>query len=36
MSAMMRQIIALFDEYQSNENAKQILPAMRDNACQGY
>ncbi|SDR45455.1 Site-specific DNA recombinase [Rhizobiales bacterium GAS113] len=36
MSAMMRQIMALFDEYQSKENAKHTLRAMRENARQGY
>lgn len=33
---MMRQVIALFDEYQSRENAKHTLRAMRENARQGY
>ena len=33
---MMRQVIALFDEYQSKENAKHTLRAMRENARQGY
>jgi site-specific DNA recombinase len=36
MSAMMRQIMALFDEYQSKENAKHTLRAMRENARQGF
>jgi site-specific DNA recombinase len=36
MSAMMRQIMGLFDEYQSKENAKYTLRAMRENARQGY
>ena len=36
MSVMMRQIMALFDEYQSKENAKHTLRAMRENARQGY
>src|SRR5262249_44830106 len=31
---MMRQVIALFDEYQSRENAKHTLRAMRENAQQ--
>jgi len=35
MSVMMRQIMALFDEYQSKENAKHTLRAMRENARQG-
>ncbi len=33
---MMRQIIALFDEYQSRENAKHVLRAMKENARQGF
>jgi DNA invertase Pin-like site-specific DNA recombinase len=33
---MMRQVIALFDEYQSKENAKHVLRAMKENARQGY
>ena len=33
---MMRQIMALFDEYQSRENAKHTLRAMKENARQGY
>jgi site-specific DNA recombinase len=36
MSVMMRRIMALFDEYQSKENAKHTLRAMRENARQGY
>ena len=36
MSVMMRQIMALFDEYQSKENSKHTLRAMRENARQGY
>jgi DNA invertase Pin-like site-specific DNA recombinase len=32
---MMRQVIALFDEYQSKENAKHVLRSMK-NARQGY
>jgi len=36
MSVMMRKIMALFDEYQSKENAKHTLRAMRENARQGY
>jgi DNA invertase Pin-like site-specific DNA recombinase len=35
MSVMMRQILALFDEYQSKENAKHTLRAMRENAGRG-
>jgi DNA invertase Pin-like site-specific DNA recombinase len=33
---MLRRIISLFDEYQSKENAKHTLRAMRENARQGY
>ena len=33
---MMRQVIALFDEYQSRENAKHVLRAMKENAEQGF
>ncbi len=33
---MMRQVIALFDEYQSKENAKHVLRSMKENARQGY
>lgn len=36
MSVMMRQIMTLFDEYQSKENAKHTLRAMKENARQGY
>ena len=36
MSNMIRQIIALFDEYQSKENAKHTLRAMKENALQGF
>lgn len=32
---MMRQVIALFDEYQSRENGKHVLRAMKENARQG-
>jgi len=32
----MRQVIALFDEYQSKENAKHVLRAMKENAKQGF
>jgi len=34
--AMMRQVIALFDEYQSRENAKHVLRAMKENVRQGF
>jgi site-specific DNA recombinase len=33
---MMRQIMALFDEYQSKENAKYVLRAQKENARQGF
>ena len=33
---MMRKVIALFDEYQSKENAKHVLRAMKENARQGF
>ena len=33
---MMRKVIALFDEYQSLENAKHVLRAMKENARQGF
>ena len=33
---MMRQMIALFDEYQSKENAKHVLRSMKENARQGF
>lgn len=33
---MMRQVIALFDEYQSRENGKHVLRAMKENARQGF
>ena len=36
MHQMMRQIMALFDEYQSKENAKHVLRAMNENARQGF
>jgi DNA invertase Pin-like site-specific DNA recombinase len=36
MGIMMRQIMALFDEYQSRENAKHTLRAMKENARQGF
>ncbi|WP_199170588.1 recombinase family protein [Caulobacter sp. FWC2] len=36
MSLMMRQIMNLFDEYQSRENAKHTLRAMKENARQGF
>jgi DNA invertase Pin-like site-specific DNA recombinase len=34
MHIMMRQIMSLFDEYQSKENAKHVLRAMKENARQ--
>jgi DNA invertase Pin-like site-specific DNA recombinase len=36
MSNMIRQIMALFDECQSRENAKHTLRAMKENARQGF
>jgi site-specific DNA recombinase len=36
LSNMIRQIMALFDEYQSKENAKHTLRAMKENARQGF
>src|SRR6266542_1273960 len=36
MSNMIRQIMALFDEYQSKENAKHVLRAQKENARQGF
>lgn len=35
MHVMMQQIMALFDEYQSKENAKHTLRAPKENARQG-
>jgi hypothetical protein len=31
-----RQVIALFDEYQSRGNAEHVLRAMKENARQGF
>ncbi len=36
MHDMMRRIMALFDEYQSKENAKHVLRALKENARQGF
>ncbi len=36
MHVMMRQIMSLFDEYQSKENAKHTLRALKENARQGF
>ena len=36
MSVMMRRIMTLFDEYQSKENGKHTLRAMKENARQGF
>ena len=33
---LIRQIVGSFDEYQSRENAKHTLRAMRENARQGF
>ena len=35
-AVMMRQMIAMFDEYQSRENAKHTLRAMKENARRGF
>jgi len=29
-------VIALFDEYQSKENAKHVIRSMKENARQGF
>ena len=34
--AMMRKVIALFDEYQSKEIAKHVIRSMKENARQGF
>ena len=36
MGVMVRQMMNLFDEYQSRENAKHTLRAMKENARQGF
>jgi DNA invertase Pin-like site-specific DNA recombinase len=36
MHVMMRQMMALFDEYQAKENGKHTLRAMKENARQGF
>ena len=36
MHVMMRQIMALFDKYQSKENAKHVIRALKENARQGF
>jgi len=33
---MTRQVIALFNEYESRENGKHVLRAMKENARQGF
>jgi site-specific DNA recombinase len=35
-SQLVRKVVALFDEYQSKENAKHTLRAMKENARQGF
>ncbi|MGE3627689.1 MAG: recombinase family protein [Hyphomicrobiales bacterium] len=35
-SDLLRNVCALFDEYQSRENAKHVLRAMKENARQGF
>src|ERR1700722_20105703 len=36
VQTMMRKVIALFDEYQSKENAKNVIRTMKENARQGF
>lgn len=36
MSTMIRQILALFDEYQSKETRKHVQRSMNENARQGF
>jgi site-specific DNA recombinase len=36
MHVMMRKIMALFDEYQSRENGKHVMRALKENARQGF
>lgn len=36
VQVMMRKVIALFDEYQSKENAKHVIRTMKENARQGF
>lgn len=36
LHAMMSKVIALFDEYQSRENAKHVIRSMKENARQGF
>ena len=36
MADMLRRMLNLFDEYQSQENAKHVLRAMKENARQGF
>jgi site-specific DNA recombinase len=36
VQTMMRKVIALFDEYQSKENAKHVIRTMKENARQGF
>jgi len=36
MQVMMRRVMTLFDEYQSRENGKHTLRAMKENARQGF
>ncbi len=36
MHVMMRRVMTLFDEYQSRENGKHTLRAMKENARQGF
>jgi len=36
VQGMMRKVIALFDEYQSKENAEHVIRSMKENARQGF
>lgn len=36
IGVMVRQVFALFDEYQSKENAKHVMRALKENARQGF
>src|SRR3546814_1038624 len=36
MHVMMRQIMALFDEYQSTDNAKHVMRALKEDPRQGF
>jgi len=36
MHVLMRQIMALFDEYPSKEKANHVMRALKENALQGF